>query len=277
MNNTASNQWSKNIKVILLIIIFLAGLAFLLNQVLSKPAPNKILIYTNIDNLSSKKETDLVLFLAGFTIGSPGLLANYDFGGLALSPYLEDKYRKNIIFASIDTIPVTHWGSPDAVKSILKNIKQLMKLYNIKRIFIIGGSMGSSLTLNLASQADEEIKSKITGVIAYLPITDYDYTLQNTKNQSVKDAILKHFSENKDESLIKKSSPITYINDLPEKIKIILIATASDQTVPPEQVYTYFNKAKELGKNIELYKVPGDHNTGYIQNVYRELVLNLLK
>lgn len=272
------NKSKISIFVFTLLVLFITvGSVIFLTKVLSNPSPNKILIYTNIDNITSKKEVDLVLFFAGYTLGSGSLVATYDWGGLELSPYLNNKYRDNIIFASIDTNPVTNWGSPEAVNNVLKDIKKLLELYNIKRIFIIGGSMGSSLALNIASLADEEIKSKIAGVIAYLPITDYSYTLEHCNNPPVKEAIEKHFKEkDKDGRLIIDSSPYAHVNNLPDKTKIILIATTSDKTVPSEQVDLYYLKAKQLGKNISLHKVQGDHNTGYIKEVYKQIVNELL-
>lgn len=261
----------------LLVVFILVGSAIFLTKVLSSPSPNKILIYTNIDNITSKKEVDLVLFFAGYTLGSGSLVAPYEWGGLELSPYLNNKYRDNIIFASIDTNPVTHWGSPEAVNSVLKDIKKLLELYNIKRIFLIGGSMGSSLVLNIASLADDEIKTKISGVIAYLPITDYSYTLEHCNNSQVKEVIYKHFKEkDKDGRLIIDSSPFAHVNNLPEKTKIILIATTEDKTVPSEQVDLYYLKAKQLRKNVELHKVTGDHNTGYIKEMYKKVIKEIL-
>ena len=265
----------KSLITLIVSIAFLCGVITLsLSNVLNEKNTNKILIYSKADNLTERKEVDLVLFFSGYTIGSPGLLANFDFGGLGLNPYLGNKYRENLVFVSIDTDPVANWGSPGSVKGVLKNIKDLLKQYNVSKIYIIGGSMGSSLALNLASQADNEIKNKIAEILVYLPITDYKYTIENCQNQSIKTDLEKHFGRN--EKFIQESSPISYINDLPEKIKITFIAAANDTIVATQQVYDYYNKAKEIGKNVELISVQGDHNTGYIQNALKTAVVGIL-
>ncbi|MBI2996301.1 MAG: alpha/beta hydrolase fold domain-containing protein [Candidatus Melainabacteria bacterium] len=235
---------------------------------------NRILIYTDLENLSIENKSDLVLFFPGWGLSSVYLLTKYLGGGLELLPedgHFSNTYRKNIIFASIDTNPKTHFGSPKVTQSVLENIMQLLKIHNIKNIYLVGGSAGSSLALNIASLAQEEIKNKITGVLVYLPITDYVYTLKNTKNTKLRDGLYKHFIyEDPDGSLPKKSSPITYIKSLPDKAKIVLIANSEDITAPPEQVEEYYKWGRVFGKNIILYKVPGNHETRTFAHILKK-------
>ena len=249
------------------------------NQALSEAGTqNRILIYTNIDNITSKKEADLVLFFPAYHCSSNYLLAGYKDGGLALSPeskgYVKNNYRADIIFASVDT----KFASLNDVLNVLKDVKRLINIYNIKHIYLIGGSLGSSTALNIASLADENIKQKIAGVLVYLPITDFEYTMKNTPNANLKTMLYNDFIyRDSDGTLPKKSSPITYVNDLSQKAKIILIAGTRDSTVPKEQVDKYYEKAKSQGKNIYIYKVNADHVTSEIENIYKKLVNELLR
>ncbi len=89
--------------------------------------------------------------------------------------------------------------------------------------------------------------------------------------------LIKHFSNfEKDPTFIRASSPITHVNRLPSKAKIILVAGLNDSTVPHEQVDVYFQKAKKLHKNIYLHKVKASHDTKEIAKTYKPLVNELL-
>lgn len=235
---------------------------------------NRILIYTDLENLNTENKIDLVLFSPGWGLSSVYLLTKYLGGGLEILPedgHFSNTYRKNIIFASIDTNPKTHFGSPKVTQSVLENIRQLLKIHNIKNIYLVGGSAGSSLALNIASLASEEIKNKIAGVLVYLPITDYMYTLKNTKNTKLRDGLYKHFIyEDSDGSLPKKSSPITYIKSLPDKARVVLIANSEDIIAPPEQVEEYSKEGRISGKNIILYKIPGNHETRTFAHILKK-------
>ena len=262
----------KKIKFIFLILIILP---FTLLPVFA--GSSRVLIYTSDEYLNNKKELDLVLFFPGQGCWSTFLLGPYDIGGLELTPPLT-KYRSNILFASIDTNPQNHYGSPSVVSDILRIIRKLTNIYNIKHIYLIGGSMGASLTLNIASNSDNDIKNKISEILVYLPITDYEYTMKFTQNVSFKESLVEYFyKENKDPTLLKTYSPVTYVKDLPQRAKITIIAGAEDTTAPPQQVYEYFQKAKDFGKNIYLVNVKANHSTKEISKVFEAKLLKLLR
>lgn len=257
--------------------IFLVALILLPSKSLGSADSNKVLIYTNAGYINSKKEVDLVLYFPGQGCWSIYLLSDYKAGGLELEPQVK-KYRSNLLFAAIDTDSQNHYGSLHTASDILSTIKKLRSAYNIKHIYLIGGSIGASLILNLASTADDDIKNKISGIVVYLPITDYAYTLKYTKNTSFKEDLNRYFlTENKDQTLLKKSSPITYVKDLPQKAKIDLIIGTDDTTAPPQQALVYFQEAKDYGKNIYIQKVKANHDTKQIAKILESKIQELLK
>ncbi len=240
---------------------------------------NKILLYSDSESFNKEKEVDLVLFAQGLGLGSVFLFSPYETGGLEISPFGKNKYREDIVFFAIDTVPTEHFASPKVVKNILQDIKKIQEIYKVKNIFLIGGSVGSSLVLNLASSAEKEIKEKIKGILVYLPITDYKYTMENTKYEGLKKLLVNHFSSvniYRGGNSVEQSSPITHVKELPQKTKIIMLVGKKDTTVPPKQSYTYFERAKKLGKNIYLHEVNAEHDTHQIDKKLRVLVHELL-
>lgn len=255
-------------------LLFIIALCFL------QPAfanNTRLLIHTKPDFILSNKEIDLVLYFPGYGCWSKFLLLEHKHGGLELTPPVT-KYRPNIVFATFDTDPLSHFGSQKVVFSVLKDILKLTKIYKIKKIFLVGGSMGSSLALNLASLAEGEIKDKISGILVYFPITNYEQTMKNTKNKEFKDALVKHFTkDSNDPDLAKHSSPITFVKDLPQKAKTILIVGTEDTTAPPEQAKIYFQEAKDFGKNIYLHTVKANHKTEEISVLLENKLKELLR
>lgn len=237
----------------------------------------RLLIHTKSEFINSNKEVDLVLYFPGYGCWSKFLLLEHKHGGLELTPPIT-KYRPNIVFATFDTDPLSHFGSPKVISNIVKDIKKLFSMYKIKRIFIVGGSMGSSLALNFSSLADETIKNKIAGVLVYLPITDYGFTIKTTKNESFKKGLIDYFiNKNKDPELVKVSSPMNYIKQLPDKATIILLVASFDSITPPEQANYYYREAKTNGKNISIYYVKSDHDTRNIAKEFEAKLKELLR
>ncbi|MBI2995376.1 MAG: prolyl oligopeptidase family serine peptidase [Candidatus Melainabacteria bacterium] len=244
-------------------------LFFLLTFVVTNPISAKvthILIHTAKENLSTvgehnnnNKPVDLVFYLNGGGSAETLLLADFPFGGLNI-PDLNNVYRKDLVFVSFAYDPRFHWSNPEIVRDVVENIHEISSKFNTRKIFIVGISVGGALALNILSNADRDLKDKITNVLAMFPIIDYDYTFSTTKRENIYTLLKEYFDkfENPKEQM-KLSSPVNYISGIPSHTEITLIEGTNDTHIPPEQIEDYYNKLKELKRNVKLLKFNTDH------------------
>ena len=263
------------------IIILTFTASFLITSYIPSLARvTNVLIHTAIENQfdeNAKKPVDLVFYLNGGGSNESYVLGPFILGGLDV-PNLNNFYRKDLVFVSFAFNPSSHWSSPGTVKDVINNIHVISKKYNTRKIILIGISVGGSLALNILSNADNELKSKISKVLAVFPIIDYEYTVKNTKRQNILDDLNKHFSKSKDpKAFMKSSSPITYISNIPNHTKIVLIEGIQDTHVCSNQIEKYYSELKKKNHDAKLIKYNIDHTLEPAEKEFGSLVKSFLQ
>ncbi len=130
---------------------------------------------------------------------------------------------------------------------------------NLNSLFLFGRSAGAHLAL--LSAFLPETYSKISGVIAFYPITDlegfYDFYQKNHKR---KISLVRSTIDNSDDHkmLYRLFSPLSYVNeDTSDNIPPVFLATGDrDRLVNPEQSKKLFNRMQELGIRSVLLDLP---------------------
>ena len=126
-------------------------------------------------------------------------------------------------------------------------------------LFLFGRSAGAHLAL--LSAFLPETYTKISGVIAFYPITDlegfYDFYQKNHKRKT---SFVGASFDNTDDHLMlyRLFSPLSYVNeDTCDSIPPVFLATGDrDRLVNPEQSRKLFNRMQELGIRSVLLDLP---------------------
>jgi len=130
---------------------------------------------------------------------------------------------------------------------------------NPNSLFLFGRSAGGHLAL--LSAFLPETYAKISGVIAFYPITDlegfYDFYQKNHKRKM---SLAGNSVDNTDDHkmLYRLFSPLSYVNeDNSDNIPPVFLATGDrDRLVNPEQSFKLFNRMQELGIRSVLLDLP---------------------
>ncbi|MBN1797962.1 MAG: prolyl oligopeptidase family serine peptidase [Spirochaetales bacterium] len=131
-----------------------------------------------------------------------------------------------------------------------------------KRVGALGFSQGGVFSLLIASSAGSGIKS----VVAYYPITDFSYWLDETHYQDklqkfICRRIRSYFRMQSDagtdeefQAMLRRASPIFHTETL--TASVLLIHGESDTTAPVEESRRLYARLHEMGRKVELLVIP---------------------
>ena len=269
-------------KILLLLLPFLL-LAIVFAFYFTKPSePNvqiaDVSVFPNIEPKDAMtylggKPVDIVFFFQGV---ANDILLPCPYAGLNLGSK-EKIYRDDLIFFSFSYHPVMHWSSPQAVSETIRRMNNIVNVFNVRKVKIVGISMGGALALNILSKANKELKDKITDALIVYPVIDYEYTLFHTKRANIRTNLFTHFFSYKNPfKLMKESSPITCYDSISQNTKITLLEGVFDTHVCSVRIENYFNKIKPINKNVKLLKWNVDHLLVDVGEDYKKLVFSIL-
>lgn len=219
------------------------------------------------------KPVDIVFFFQGV---ANDILLPFPYAGLNLGSK-EKIYRDDLIFFSFSYSPIMHWSSPKTVSETIRRMNYIINVFNVRKVKIVGISMGGALALNILSKADKELKDKITDALIVYPVIDYEYTLFHTKRGNIRSHLFNHFFWYKNPfSLMKESSPVTYYGSISPNTKITLLEGVFDTHVCSNQIEKYYELIKPINKNATLLKWNVDHLLVDVGDDYKNLVFSIL-
>lgn len=165
--------------------------------------------------------------------------------------FLDGKYRRNT-FA---------WRSAEDVSYALDYVLENPQV-DRGRVVLLGFSQGAMLSLLIAAHADH----KINGVVAYYPVSDFNYWFAKPRRNFIERMVFKvirwHFyresgatSEKQFVKLLHDASPINYAAQI--QVPVLLVHGDADTSARLEESQRLQQKLLELHKPVELLVVPG--------------------
>ncbi|WP_437222939.1 alpha/beta hydrolase family protein [Planctomicrobium sp. SH661] len=159
-----------------------------------------------------------------------------------------------MLFVSPDYRAKTSWMGPLAEADVLQIIQELKEKYQIKRVFICGGSMGGSSALTFTALHPE----LISGVVAL------NGTANHLEYQNFQEAISESFGGKKSE--IPEQYKMRSAEYWPERftMPVGLTTGGRDSAVPPGSVIRLASVLQQLERPVLLiHREEGGHESNY--------------
>jgi pimeloyl-ACP methyl ester carboxylesterase len=165
------------------------------------------------------------------------------------------------------------WGNDAAVAILDNEIELVAKDYGITRILLIGNSMGASVALSYAATAAPDIKSRITGVIAAQPASDFASLYKTTTQQALRPTLVAAFGGTPDDQkeVYRRKSVAANLAEIPRQCKVVLINAEQDVTVP----YTLQLEVARLLESSNLVHKVITRNVGHGYHTNADFVAGL--
>lgn len=174
-----------------------------------------------------------------------------------------------MIFISPDYRATTSWMGPKAEADLVQIIEEAKGRYQIRRVFLCGGSMGASSALTFTALRPE----LVDGVVAM------NGTANHLEYDNFQDAIRESFGGAKTDvpEEYKKRSAEYW----PERfdMPVGLTAGGQDKSVPPDSVLRLAGVLKKIGRPVLLiFREEGGHSTTHADGrQVLEFVINAAK
>jgi dipeptidyl aminopeptidase/acylaminoacyl peptidase len=182
----------------------------------------------------------------------PGAQAFMDNGFAILSINYRGSATFGVAFREKIWGDIGHWELVDMIAARQWLIDS--KIAEPDKIILAGGSYGGYLTLWGLTQAPD----LWAGGIAYVAIADWKMSYEDASD-ALKAAMGGWFTTtpDKDPEKFRKSSPLTYIENL--KKPLIIFQGENDSRTPARQMRAFIEQAQKLGKPVEIYWYDAGH------------------
>jgi dipeptidyl aminopeptidase/acylaminoacyl peptidase len=164
---------------------------------------------------------------------------------------LDGKYRRNTFV----------WRAKEDVMYALDYVLGNPQV-DRNRVALLGFSQGGMLSLLIAAQADHKIK----GVVAYYPVSDFDYWFAKQRRNYIERIVFKLIrwdfyresdvsSEEEFVKILHEASPINHVDTI--QVPVLLVHGDADTSADLEESQRLQQKLAALHKPVELLVVPG--------------------
>lgn len=154
------------------------------------------------------------------------------------------------------------WGTDAALADVSQNIRHVMQEVPCRRIVLAGGSMGACTALGYAIQCPDDIRQKITGLIAVQGAGDLAKLYRDTKLESVREAMTAAFGGSPDQNpaIYRAKSLLDNIEKLDPKVKIAVVSTDRDTIVPSALQFDVADQLSAKKYQVAHLRFAGDHH-----------------
>ncbi len=137
-------------------------------------------------------------------------------------------------FLSFNNGKLPCWGNVSARLDITNNLRSLIKDLKVKKIILMGNSMGAVTALTYAATAPSYIKQRIAGIVAISPCADLEDLYKQSTDPEVKPALEAVFGVSAIEKpfTYQSNSLTQYLAFLPVGIKFGIITATADTIIP---------------------------------------------
>ena len=164
-----------------------------------------------------------------------------------------------VSFLSFNNGKLPSWGNAAARIDITNSLRLVINELNIKKIVLIGNSMGAVTALTYAATAPSDIKQKITGVVAISPCADLEDLYKQSTDQKVKPSLEASFGVGASESPVKyeQNSLNQYLAFIPPSIKFSIISATADTVVPILLQQDVVRDLNNRNLNVKSFEIEG--------------------
>jgi predicted esterase len=167
----------------------------------------------------------------------------------------------NVCILSCNYRQQASWGRDEAMADISQNIREIEQQYPIKQIVIAGTSMGGCTALTYATEAPDDIKQKIVGVLSVEGAGDLAKLYQTTAYDDLRKALEQALGGTPTTAPAEyaRKSFLPNIAKLGTSVRVAVVSATHDNVVPTplqEEI------VKELQNNhhpVDLIKVESVH------------------
>ncbi len=166
-----------------------------------------------------------------------------------------------LVFLSPSYRKEASWGNDAAIADIVQNIREMMEEYPIKKIVLMGTSMGACVSLNFACLAPEDIKSKIAGVVSMEGAGDLTSLYSRTHADAIRPAMMLAFGGPPEQAghIYFKKSFLSNIDSLSKSARIYVLSAKGDTVVPPELQQKIVEESGKRGLAVHFDEIDGPH------------------
>lgn len=180
--------------------------------------------------------------------------------GKPIGPVLIDHYP-NALILSCNYRGSASFGSDAALADISQNIRQIAEQYPVKKIILVGTSMGGMTVLNYAACAPADIQGKIRGIVSIEGTGDLAKLYNVTREPLIKAALVQSFggTPTQKPQIYKNHSYIYNKNRLPQSVRVAVVSSNRDQLVPPELQNDVINALNSNRNPNKLIQIDSSH------------------
>ncbi len=227
-------------------------------------------VFGLVPPLSTAAATDLCLVVYLHGMGSSYVEPFFGLPGTSIADALASK-RPGTVLISPSYRREASWGNDIAMSDITQNIRQVCQEFPIKRIVLMGTSMGGCTVLAYAAAAPADIKGKLVGVVSVESAGDLQALYNESAHPGVKAAIARAYGGSPLEvpEVYKRKSFLANIDALPSGVRVAVVSAREDDIVPARLQRDIVKELKKLKFAAKLIEIDGGHGAPPVR-VYLE-------
>lgn len=153
------------------------------------------------------------------------------------------------------------WGNDASLADLDVVIRRVVKDHGIKRIVLIGNSMGASVALLYASVAAPDLRKVITGVVAAQPASDLSELYNTTQQAALPPTMSAALGATPQEqpALYARKSVTNSLSSISKQCRLAIITAEKDTVVPFALQRRVIERLKTSGLEFKIFPLNGAH------------------
>jgi dienelactone hydrolase len=179
---------------------------------------------------------------------------------ISIGQYISEHDPK-ICLASLSYRGKASWGSDAAMADITQNIRQVCHEFPIKKIVLMGTSMGGCTVLTYAEKAPPDIKEKLVGIVSVESAGDLVSLYNESEHPQVKSAMIEAFGGTPEQKpdVYKSKSFLSDLSLLPSSVDVAVVSARQDNIVPPDLQKKIVSELEARQIRTKLIEIDGGH------------------
>jgi acetyl esterase/lipase len=167
----------------------------------------------------------------------------------------------SLVILSCNYRKLSSWGSDNAIADISQNIHEVSAQYPIKRIVMMGTSMGGCTALTYVEKAPADIKQKIVGVVSVESAGDLASLYHLTRHPMIQPALIAAAGGAPEQvpEAYRKLSFIPNLDQFPDTAAVCVVSARSDIIVPPQLQKDVVSALESKHVPVKMIEIDGAH------------------